>query len=506
MTDQLTLDFHRLRFLALVGALLIFLFAPQPVNPTAFIILFLAIVYSFALLFLLRLKPEKKDSYFKLAFFIDSLLLTVIIYYTGRSQSLFYFGYLLLVALHTFYYGPQFGFFTAFFNSVLLFFVSFRDPAVEWFKVLIKFGFLFFMVVGVAVVYWENYRLKKLYLEEIDKLQYLTIKTQKTAQVLDLDELADLGLKMAVSISNAAAGVVWLWDKKQQDFLLPVALFGINKKDVSPVLAAPLKISETKIINQSLLKLPFEENYQKVITMGLVSRDQTLGFLTLYKNHDFNNLDYLTIYCNYLAAQMALVRLYEEAKELCFSITQALVMAIEAKDSYTAGHSMRVTAIAEKIGQKLGFNQEQLEKLKKAALLHDIGKIGIPEKILNKPGKLLPEEYREIQNHPEIGLEIIKPIEQMRDIFEIIYHHHEKYDGSGYPSGLKGEEIPLEARVLAVADAYEAMTSDRAYRKALTKEEAVSEILKQKGQQFDQKVVDAFLAVLKEDGGMEIAG
>jgi len=361
------------------------------------------------------------------------------------------------------------------------------------------------MVVGVAVVYWENYRLKKLYLEEIDKLNDLTSKTQKTAQVLGLEQLSDLGLKIAVDICNAAAGAVWLWDERQKDYLRPVALNGLSPKDVPPVLAAPLKNPELKIINHSIFNLSFEENYKNIITLALVSRDQVLGFLTLYSNSSFANLDYLTIYCNYLAAQMSVVRLYEEAKELCFSITQALVMAIEAKDSYTAGHSMRVTGIAENIGQKLGFSQEQLERLRKAALLHDIGKIGIPEKILNKPGKLLPEEYREIQNHPEIGLEIIKPIEQMRDIFEIIYHHHEKYDGTGYPGGLKGEEIPLEARVLAVADAYEAMTSDRAYRKALTKKEAVSEILKQKGQQFDPKVVEAFLAGMKETGGIEIA-
>ncbi|GAV22345.1 HD domain-containing phosphohydrolase [Carboxydothermus pertinax] len=512
MNDQLTSDFHRLRFIALIGALFFFLLNPEPINKKAFLVLLLAIVYSVLLYTYLRLNPEKRDFGYKLAFWLDCLFITIIIFYTGLTHSLFYFGYLLLVALHTFYYGPTFGFITAGVSAGMYFIVSYLDPEVKWFDFIFKSGFLFVMVIGVAVVYWENYRLKKLYLDEISKLQDLTIKTQKIAQVRDLEELADLGLKIAVNISNAAAGIVWVWEEKQENYLYPVAVYGIEKKDIPLTLAVDtvscfpsLQNFETTITAGSVTGLFFEKNYRKIITVGLASKDQNLGFLTLYSNLDFTELDYLTIFCNYLAAQMSIVRLYEQSKELCFSITQALVMAIEAKDSYTAGHSLRVTAIAEKIGEKLGFSQERLERLKKAALLHDIGKIGIPEKILNKPGKLLPDEYREIQNHPEIGAEIIKPIAQMRDIIEIIYHHHERYDGTGYPSGLKGEEIPLEARVLAVADAFEAMTSDRSYRKALTKKEAIAEIINQKGKQFDPQVVEAFLEVVKEDGGYENA-
>ncbi|NYE58682.1 HD-GYP domain-containing protein [Carboxydothermus ferrireducens] len=507
MVDQIIGDFHRLRFLALVGALLFFLCNSEPINKKAFLIFLIAVIYSIVLYAYLLKKPEKRDFGYKVSFWLDCLLLTALIYYTGLGHSLFYFGYVLLVAIHTFYYGPQFGLLTATVSTAMYFIVCYLDPEVKWFDFLFKAGFLFVMVIGVAVVYWENYRLKKLYLEEISKLRDLTAKTQKIAQIQDLKELADFGLKMAVNISGALAGIVWVLDERRKN-LHPIAVFGIEKKDLPWLLPAEFLSSlisaencEAIIAGESFTKLTFEKNYQKVYTVCLAGKEQRIGFLNLYGNGEFKNLDYLTIFCGYLASQMSIVRLYEQSKELCFSITQALVMAIEAKDSYTAGHSQRVTAIAEKIGKKLGFSQERLEKLRKAALLHDIGKIGISEKILNKPGKLLPEEYREIQNHPGIGVEIIKPIEQMQDIIEIIYHHHEWYDGTGYPARLKGEEIPLEARVLAVADAFEAMTSDRSYRKALTKEEAIAEIIKQKGKQFDPQVVEAFLEVVKEDGG-----
>lgn len=192
-------------------------------------------------------------------------------------------------------------------------------------------------------------------------------------------------------------------------------------------------------------------------------------------------------------------RLYIEEKnrelELAYGETVfALAKAVEAKDQYTAGHCERVSEMALELGQVLSLNILSLHTLRLAAILHDIGKIGISIDILNKPGRLTPEEFKTIMNHPLIGYNIIKDIAFLKDAAEIIIKHHERVDGSGYPNRLKDEEMSLEAKILCVVDSYDAMTSQRAYRKTpLTHEEACEALTKGKDSQFDAAVVDAFI-------------
>lgn len=171
----------------------------------------------------------------------------------------------------------------------------------------------------------------------------------------------------------------------------------------------------------------------------------------------------------------------------------ALSNSIDARDTYTAGHSKRVSEISIKIGKHLGLSEEKLQTLEIAALLHDIGKLGIPDEILHKPGKLNDYEYSKIKEHPSIGADILRNIEFLKDVLPVILYHHERYDGGGYPCGISGNEIPLEARIISVADAFDAMVSDRPYRKGMPYEAAVSELVKNKYIQFDNTVVDAFL-------------
>lgn len=169
--------------------------------------------------------------------------------------------------------------------------------------------------------------------------------------------------------------------------------------------------------------------------------------------------------------------------------------AIDARDQYTAGHSERVAKISLAIGQSLNLPKEQLETLELAALFHDVGKIGIPDYILNKPGRLTDEEFNKIKEHPSIGVDILKTIDFLSQALPIILHHHERFDGGGYPNGIKGEDIPFESRIICVADSYDAMTSNRPYRNGLPHEVAVSELIKYKNIQFDSNIVDAFLKV-----------
>ncbi len=173
----------------------------------------------------------------------------------------------------------------------------------------------------------------------------------------------------------------------------------------------------------------------------------------------------------------------------------ALIEAIEAKDSYTRGHSENVAKYALAIGKKMGLTGSEIEELQIAALLHDIGKIGIREEILNKPTKLNDREYRHIKQHPSIAYQIIGRIPGMEQVAKIVLHHHERYDGQGYPKGLKGDEIPLIARILAVADTFDAMSSNRSYRNALPLNVIKQELLRNSGIQFDPQVLGVFIEI-----------
>jgi putative nucleotidyltransferase with HDIG domain len=173
----------------------------------------------------------------------------------------------------------------------------------------------------------------------------------------------------------------------------------------------------------------------------------------------------------------------------------ALVSALDSREHETANHSLRVTLYALTLAEQVGVSKEQLPDIIKGALLHDVGKIGVPDHILLKPGKLTPEEWVEMRKHPQIGYDMLKNIKFLEKAVEVVYCHQEKFDGTGYPQGLAGEGIPIGARVFAVADTLDAMTSDRVYRKALSYDIARAEMIKYSGTQFDPQVVNAFLEI-----------
>lgn len=187
-------------------------------------------------------------------------------------------------------------------------------------------------------------------------------------------------------------------------------------------------------------------------------------------------------------------KLYGELKELLFGVIRALTSAIDAKDPYTSGHSERVARIAVRLGEQMGLSANQRGDLYLMGLLHDVGKIGIDDSLLKKAGQLTPEEYKAIQAHVEIGVHILEDLKKLAHLLPGVAHHHENYDGTGYPGGLARETIPLPARILAVADGFDAMSSTRPYRKRLTPK-AINDILHQgSGVQWDHKVIDALFA------------
>jgi len=186
-------------------------------------------------------------------------------------------------------------------------------------------------------------------------------------------------------------------------------------------------------------------------------------------------------------------QLYQMLRDPNAAAIQSLAAAVDAKDRYTHGHSERVTAYALEIGEALQMSSEMRDALKVAGLLHDLGKIGVPDSILNKPGSLTQEEREALQRHPSIGGDILHQSPQLDLIIPAVLFHHERWDGAGYPDGLAGESIPLVARILAIADAFDAMTSDRPYRKAMSVEEALLELRANAGKQFDPALVEMFI-------------
>ncbi len=188
-----------------------------------------------------------------------------------------------------------------------------------------------------------------------------------------------------------------------------------------------------------------------------------------------------------------------EYEELFIQVVESLATAIDAKDTYTNGHSVRVAEYSKEIAKRFGYDEEKQDAVFMMGLLHDVGKIGVPDSVINKPDRLTDEEFAQIKTHPEVGARILSNIKKMPRLADGARWHHERYDGRGYPDGLSGTDIPEEARIIAVADAYDAMTSNRSYRSSLAQDIVRAEIIKSKGTQFDPQFADIMVKMIEED-------
>ncbi len=241
------------------------------------------------------------------------------------------------------------------------------------------------------------------------------------------------------------------------------------------------------------------------IGVPLKMQGQIIGALVLENNNGGarfteDELELLATIASQAMVAIENALLYETVKSNYFAAIQSLVNALEANDKFTKGHSERVTLLSLELARYIGLDYREMETLEHAAILHDIGKLGIDALILQKRGKLTADEYALVQAHPAIGNEILKPIETLDDIRMIIIQHHERYDGRGYPNNLKGSEISLKSRILSVVDTFDAMITDRPYRNALTMEKVCDELKTHSGTQFDPYVVQMFMEMLKSKG------
>lgn len=211
---------------------------------------------------------------------------------------------------------------------------------------------------------------------------------------------------------------------------------------------------------------------------------------------DMGLVEVLTTFCGDLVAN---IRLHHELRQISVDLVRSLVCTIDQKDPYTSGHSLRVGYYAKRLGEELGIKGQELQMLEWSALLHDVGKIGIRDDVLKKPGKLTDEEFAHIKEHPVRSYDVVKRVPQLRSALDGIRHHHERYDGKGYPDGLAGEGIPLQARIIQVADIFDALTSSRAYRKAFDWEKALSIIAEESGTVVDPELGRVFIRMIRRE-------
>ena len=274
-----------------------------------------------------------------------------------------------------------------------------------------------------------------------------------------------------------------------------IAVEAINKGEIYRLITKPWNDDELR----ATLRQAFDHHDLKteIKRLNTVAREQN------FKLQDMNrNLEGKV---RQRTKQLALKN--QELSTAYIQTIRALAEAIDAKDHYTRGHSERVAVYASRMARRMNLRKELVERVYFSGLLHDVGKIGIPDAIITKPSRLSKEEYLEMQKHPEIGAKILEPVQFLKHIIPCVRHHHEWFDGSssGYPMRLAGDQIPQPSRIIVVADTVEAMTSDRPYRKALPLDVVVRELHKYSGTQFDPKCVEAFLSLLEDEGDAFIA-
>lgn len=372
-------------------------------------------------------------------------------------------------------------------------------------------------LAGQTALIIDNYLLSRRLSRQREE-QYIFSKVYEGVESnKELKDILKPILKLALMATQSQFGFLLKVDQRREKLSPWVSLniplskikgchFSLNKGAMSYVISTGKPLIVDDYDKDIRFKNCGEFNGFKpknLISVPLKIRKDKLGVLTLCDTvekkpfYTRDDLNFLLVMASYTTVIIKNKLLYNDLRKSFLSTIEALVQAIEAKDSYTSGHSRRVTKYSLEIGRYLGLSSKEMEMIRFCGLLHDIGKIGISDNLLNKPSRLSKREYETIKKHPVIGKKIVEKVKFLKEGLALIYHHHERYDGKGYPDGLKGGEIPLLARILSVADAFDAMVSERPYRRALTVQEAIKELINGSGTQFDPLITRIFCLILK---------
>ena len=344
----------------------------------------------------------------------------------------------------------------------------------------------------------------------LNGLKTLYSISQTMTRVMSLPELFEHIAKNLFEFFAAAENLVILLEDEEKEMLIPRfatsrdpgrdPTMNISKTVLDRAIKERCTLTASDVTADSRLSNSdsiVDFQVKSVMCAPLVSGENVIG--ALYLDNRLSNVRYdamdaelLTAFANQTAVAIENSFLCDSLQQHYHQTLQTLVNAIEAKDAYTLGHSMRVGKYATGIARMMGLSDSRVERIKAAADIHDIGKIGLKEGLINKPGRLTDTEYNSVKEHVDLGEKILRPIVYLRDVLPFIRGHHERWDGTGYPDRLRGEECPLEGRILAMADAFDAMTSQRSYNKPISFDEAIKRIKSAAGTQFDPQVVEVF--------------
>jgi len=372
--------------------------------------------------------------------------------------------------------------------------------------------------------------------EPSNDVSYLQQKVQQLTALLnasisfnsaeDIHEVVERVLEQMVMIVKAEAGTLWLYDE-EQELIIPAVVNGPSAEKVKSirlrkgegVVGRVIENNHSELVTDvtkdpSWAKRVDEASgfvTRSLMTVPLFAKDIPIGAMQLVNKQggqlfSEEDLNIALALANQSALAIHNSKMFDQLYRLSMSMIRTLALALDARDPYTAGHSSRVSRYSLWIARELGLSEKECRDLERAALLHDIGKIGVPDHILGKNSRLTDEEYAIMAKHPEIGARILSKLEpqsQMKLATEVARHHHEKMDGTGYPDKISGEQIPFYARIVAVADAFDAMTTDRPYHKGRTYREGIQEVLRCRGTHFDAQVADAFAKVMEKRNYLE---
>ncbi len=330
--------------------------------------------------------------------------------------------------------------------------------------------------------------------------------SESVGTTIDLKRVLGQILEAALKGLEADLAALLLWDEENNRFKLadlrqknqlPFQELEFDYSLPTVIYLRPQIISQPEEIARVF---PLSLNYrlESLLTYPLSADERVLGILYLARHsseHPFTNAEVqsVSILAHKAAAALDNSRLYRQLEQAYLSTINALANAVEARDVYTKGHTERVWYLAQSLARKLGWNEEQLAQVRMGSILHDIGKIGVPDSILNKPSALTKEEFEVMKMHPQMGVKMLEGIKFLEPALPYVLYHHERYDGKGYPMGLSGEGIPVEGRLMAVVDTFDAITSDRPYRKNLGYQKAISELTEYSGSQFDPVIAEALV-------------
>jgi len=532
-----------------------------PLSPAEKAILIKALVffsvYSALCYLVIFFRPDLLKKVYLASLFLDMIFLSNLVHAETNFENSFFLGYYLLISLHTIYFGLRFGLLVAA-GSALCYFISVFPMLthIEWTDLVLRIGFFFFITVPVGLLI-EKVKRDKEKVELFNKTleTMVTRRTDKIRTLLDqerylreiLDTVAHIN-KLLITSSNVDSlleescarfvlhghyGSSWIGLLEKDEIKTVHSSDTSTKSHISP----PYKVNDTDTLfykstaaqcvrdNQAVIRendpgvlpsMPWYDpeemkGFHSVISLPLRANQAAhpLGVLTIYtwrkegfEPEEQNMLDELAgdigFAINSFRQRRSVAKLTAERTANYEETIFSFVDMIEQRDTYTAGHTQRVAGYCERIAKEMGIEQKQIRRLYKAAILHDIGKVATPDSVLLKPGKLTNLDYDLIKLHAYAGYEMLSNIEMYRELAVIILHHHERYDGKGYPDGLKGNKIPMLSQIMTVGDAFDAMTTNRIYKARKEIPEALAELQQLSGSQFHPEVVKAAIKVLAD--------